>query len=170
MGFFEEPTEEERRALAIIPRDAGDDKEIDLPRIKFLIAWARQFALSVLAGDVIYMYGKPWVTDVGAIKIARRYKEYKGYSVTLLNDSQKEEKGFDKSSYVAECRVYVEGYKEPVIDWGEITQERIAELKAQYKEKASYLPIVKYPKKKAMAEAIRRAHKRAFPLIPVEEE
>jgi len=45
----------------------------------------------------------------------------------------------------------------------------IEEVKKRHEDKAHYLPLIRHPVKMAMARAIRRALKRAFPLFPPEE-
>jgi len=168
-GLFEEPTEEEKKVLSIIPIDAGDGRELTIEQIRYLISWSRRYGLDVLAGHAILMYGRPFVTADGAVAWAKKQKEYKGHSIVLLGGKVKAEEGFREESIVAKATVYVEGYKVPIVDYGEITPEQIEEAKQKYGPKALYLPLVRYSTKMAMAQAIRRALKRAFPLFPVEE-
>jgi len=167
--LFEEPTEEEKKVLSIIPIDAGDGREIRVDEVRFLIAWSRRYGLDPLAGHVIYYYGKPFVTADGAIAWAKKQKEYKGHSIILLSGKTKVEEGFREEDIVAKASVYVEGYQVPIVDYGEVKPEEIGEAKQKYGNKALYLPLIRHSVKMAMARAIRRALKRAFPLFPLEE-
>jgi len=168
--LFEEPTEEEKKVLSIIPIDAGDGSELTIDKIRFLIAWSKRYGFDVLAGHTILMYGRPFVTADGAVAWAKRQKEYKGHSIVLLSDKAKAEEGFKEENIVVKASVYIEGYQVPIVDYGEITPKEIEEAKKKYGNKALYLPLIRYSTKMAMAQAIRRALKRAFPLFPVEEE
>jgi len=168
-GLFEEPTEEEKKVLSIIPIDAGDNRKLTVDDVRFLIAWARRYGLDPLAGHVIYYYGKPFVTIDGAIVWAKKQKEYKGHSIILLGGKTKVEEGFREEDIVAKATVYIEGYQTPVVDYGVITPEETEETRRKYGDKALYLPLIRHSVKMAMARAIRRALKRAFPLFPLEE-
>jgi len=167
--LFEEPTEEEKKLLSIIPIDAGDGRELTVDRIRFLITWSRRYGLDPFAGHAILMYGKPFVTADGAIAWAKKQKEYKGHSIVILGGKTKVEEGFREEDIVAKATVYIEGYQVPIVDYGDIKPEEIEEAKQKYGSKALYLPLIRHSVKMAMAKAIRRALKRAFPLFPVEE-
>jgi len=167
--LFEEPTEEEKKVLSIVPIDAGDGKRLIVDDIRFLIAWARRYGLDPLAGHVTYYYGKPSVTADGAIAWAKKQKEYKGHSIILLGGKTKVEEGFREEDIVAKASVYIEGYQTPIVDYGEVKPEEIEEAKQKYGNKALYLPLVRHSVKMAMARAICRALKRVFPSFPLEE-
>jgi len=167
--LFEEPTDEEKKVLSIVPTDAGDGKKLVVDDVKLLIAWARRYGLDPLAGHVIYYYGKPFITVDGAIAWAKKQKEYKGHNIILLSGKTKVEEGFREEDIIAKATIYVEGYQTPIVDYGIVTPEEIEETKKKREDKAYYLPLIRHPVKMAMARAIRRALKRAFPLFPPEE-
>ena len=174
--------------LATFPalQDAGDRRTITPAMLHALIQWSANYGLDPWQGHTCYMYGKPYVTEKGAMANAKRYTEYAGHACRLIPQADHEARGFGKEDMVWECTVWVRGLDHPVIEYGEVTEVELQMLKAQVErnvreearnfgkspaelerlvfERLQFLPLTKSPGKMARARAIRRAHLLAFPL------
>jgi len=152
-------------ALAPFNLDGGDGKEITLDQARYLIAWSRRYDLDPFAGHTVFMFGKPYVTEKGALHWAQRKEGYRGFVWRPLRKDEYEEWGIPEDTEAAIlCQVYCALRSEPVTEVGYVTHREIVELERKHGSKAQYLPIVKSPREQAKARAIRKAHLRAFPL------
>jgi hypothetical protein len=80
-----EPTQREQIALALLPRDAGDGKELDLTMLRGLFAWSNLYGLDPLAGHTILYFGRPFVTEKGMLYLAHRDKNFDGYNCSMAS-------------------------------------------------------------------------------------
>ena len=152
------------KELVPFDRDGGDRKLLLPDQVQALVTWAERYDLDPWAGQVILYYGKPYVTERGAMAWARRHKEYRGHALSLVPPQECKAMGLGEQDIVYRCEVFVAGLDRPVVEFGEVRWEEVQEAISKYKEDAYYLPIVKAPGKQARARAIRRAHLLAFPL------
>lgn len=160
----------EKLDLAIFPakEDAGDRRAIDAARAIALITWAKGYGLDPWQGHVVYYFGKPYVTEKGAVTNARNYPDYSGFTLINVPPEDREARGFDRDGYVYECTIWIKGRDLPLVEYGEVGTEEIDKCRAAYGDKAQFLPVVNFPGKIARSRAIRRAHLLAFPLKKVE--
>lgn len=166
--------------------DAGTRQSISIEAARALISWAAKYDLDAWAGHVCYMYGKPYVTEKGALANAMGGKGYKGFTWRKLKGEDLEELASPDVVACWECAVFVEGYPNPVVELGEVRQVELDMLKAQVmrnlakemsaerhsdqdiealaEDRLIYLPLWRQPSQQARTRAIRRAHLVAFPL------
>lgn len=165
------PREREKpKGLVPFDRDGGDRKLLLPDQLQALIAWSERYNLDPWAGHVILYYGKPYVTEKGAMAWARRHKEYRGHALSLVPLQECKAMGLGDQDIAYRCEVFVASLDHPVVEFGEVRWEEVQEAISKWKEDAYYLPLVKAPGKMARARAIRRAHLLAFPLGLSEEE
>lgn len=166
--------------------DAGDRKAISIEAARALISWAAKYGLDAWANHACYMYGKPYVTEKGALANALGGKGYKGFTWRKLKGEELQELGAPDSVACWECSVFVEGYPNPIVEIGEVTQSELdtlrnrirwsiakeqsaerhsdQDIEAMTDDRLMYLPLWRTPSTMARARAIRRAHLLAFPL------
>lgn len=166
--------------------DAGDGHQITIEEARSLISWAAKYDLDAWAGHVCYMYSKPYVTEKGALANAQKDKRYRGFVYPSINDADIKALGYPDPIAAWACEVYIDGFPNPITEYGVVTQSELDILKVrmwrniakqQHAEKYSdqdiesivldrlmYIPLWRQPSTMARARAIRRAHLLAFPL------
>ena len=145
-------------------KDGGENKVLSIAQVEALIAWGKNYGLDAWQGHVLYMYGKPYVTERGAVANAQTYPEYNGFVTMSLDPDAREARGLARDGYAYLCAVYIKSREHPIEDFGEVSMEEIERAKERYGEGVKFLPIFNSPAKMAYARAIRRAHLLAFPL------
>ena len=172
--------------LAMFPanQDAGDLSKVVPVMAVALIEWSKQYGLDAWAGHTCFMYGKPYVTERGAIANAQKSKDYRGFATIPVPDSSFTKLGYPDALVMWLCSISRGGWPEVIAEYGVVTQTEINELKAKTQrnllrdprnqhlspqeletllnEKLSYLPLFRIPSTMARTRAIRRAHLVAF--------
>ena len=158
------PKAEATREIVPFTRDGGTGELLAPDLVKALVLYGQKYSLDPYAGELIYFYNQPYVTERGAVHNAIRSGRYRGHAVSLVPAEERKAMGLADNDYVYRCEVWVKDVEEPVAEFGEVTWKEVQEALERYKDRAQYLPIVKSPGKMARARAIRRAHLLAFPL------
>ncbi len=180
--------------LAMFPgaKDAGDYHEITPLAAQALITYAERYGLDAWAGHVSYMYGKPYITEKGAMANAEKHKEYKGFSATMTTKEERKALDLKPDDLAWTCNVYRSDRDHPTIEYGIVYDWELQELQDQVSErllremkgrevdgpthermvldKLSYLPLYRRPGHQAYIRAIKRAHLAAFALERVSPE
>ncbi len=173
-------------------KDAGDYHQITPTQALGLITYAQRYGLDAWAGHVCYMYGKPYVTEKGAMANAEKSKAYKGFSATMTSKEEREALRLSKEDLSWSCTVYRSDRDKPATEYGIVYDSELQELHKQVSdrllrdmrgkevdaqthermvlEKLSYLPLYRRPGQQAYIRAIRRALLLAFPLAQVSPE
>ena len=159
-------TEDKGQALVPFTKDGGSGQAIAPVMAHALAVWSERYGLDPFAGQVIYYFGQPYVTEKGAIANACNSERYMGFSCSMLGPEEMKRMRLDPNCDIAYmCCVHIKDYKEPVVEYGEVRQTEIDEASRKFGANAPFLPIVRFPVKMARARAIRRAHLIAFPLV-----
>ena len=153
-------------AMAPFNKDGGDRKSVTPEMAISLITWSTRYGLDPWLGDTIYYFGKPYITELGAIRLASRVKGYRLYSVAHLERERYASYGYPEDSWVFVCHVEFQGMENSIEEHGVVTQREIDDLKAKHGDQAQYLAVVKQPWHQARARAIRRAHLIAAQITP----
>jgi len=173
------------RALAL-EYDQATGIQLAHPQVQALIAYGQRYNLDPYARHVMILHGAPYLTEVGAIAHARRDARYRGYTCRNLTPDDLEKLGEEPGSWGWLCSVWMDGYKEPIEDWGIVIPKEIEYLTEEIRQnvetdprwrnlseasrereiarRCRMLPLLASPSKMARARAIRRAHERAVPL------
>jgi len=173
------------RALAL-EYDQATGIQLAPPQVQALIAYGQRYNLDPYARHVMILYGAPYLTEVGAIAHAKRDARYRGYTCRNLTPDDLEKLGEEPGSWGWLCSVWMDGYKDPIEDWGIVIPKEIEYLTEEIRQnvetdkrwrdlseasrereiarRCRMLPLLASPSKMARARAIRRAHERAVPL------
>ena len=158
------PKAPETREIIPFNRDGGTGESIAPDLVRALILYGQKYSLDPYAGELIYFYNQPYVTERGAVHNAIRSGKYRGHAISLVPPEERKAMGLGDQDIIYRCEVWVKGIEEPVVEFGEVTWKEGQEALERYKDRAQYLPLVRSPGKMARARAIRRAHLLAFPL------
>ena len=182
------------RSLAMFPGklDAGDRKPVSREGAIALINWAKQYGLDAWSGHVCYMYGQPYITERGVLYNSTKQRDYRGYSVEPIKESQYADYGYPDALAMWSCTVWIKDREHPICEWGVVDKSEIDKLKRQVEasvrkehsaaridetllqnivaDKLSYLPLCRAPSTMARTRSIRRAHLKAYPFGPPEME
>ena len=147
--------------------DAGTRKALDHQQIEVLCAWAERYGLDPWAGHVYYTYGRPEVTEKGALARASASGNFAGLRCRPITQEEAKALGFPTPGTGWECSVLFKEDTEPMVDYGWVTDAEVAELQKNHPQTSKTLPLVAHTTLQARARATRRALMRAFPLTPV---
>ncbi len=173
-------------------KDAGDYHQVSATQAWALIAYAQRYGLDAWAGHVSYMYGKPYITEKGAMANAEKSKAYKGFSAVMAGKDERKGLNLKPDDLAWTCTVYRSDRDQQATEYGIVYDSELQELHKQVSdrllrdmrgkevdapthermvmEKLSYLPLYRRPGHMAYIRAIRRAHLTAFPLAQVSPE
>lgn len=158
------PKPPETREIIPFNRDGATGEILAPDLVRALVLYGQKYGLDPYAGELIYYYGQPYVTEKGAVHIAVRSGRYRGHAVSIVPPEERKAMGLQDGDMAYRCEVWVKDVEQPVVEFGEVTAREVQEVQERYKDRAQYLPIFKFPGKMARARAIRRAHLLAFPL------
>jgi len=169
-------------------RDAGDAHPLTGEQIRLALWFAQTYNLDPYQGQVAIMYGRPYLTERGAVANAARNPDYNGHDLEHVPQADLEGLNLTREDVAWICRVYHKGREHPTTDIGVVTHQELVELRGkvfrnlrseqrsqnltdaaleqQVDQRLRYLPLYTTPGKMAMARAVRRAHTLAFPLVP----
>lgn len=173
------------RTLAL-EYDQATGLQLQPPQVQALLAYGQRYNLDPYARHVMILHGAPYLTEVGAIAHARRDARYRGYSCRNLQPKELEKLGEEAGSWGWLCSIWMDGYKEPIEDWGIVTHQEVEYMTDEIRQnvetdpkwrnlsesarereiarRCRRLPLLSSPSKMARARAVRRAHERAVPL------
>src|SRR3989304_2610394 len=113
-------TEDKGQALVPFTKDGGSGQAIAPVMAHALAVWSSQYGLDPFAGQVIYYFGQPYVTERGAVGTAQNSEKYQGHSIAMVSDELMKRRRLGPNTDLAcECCVWVEGYEKPVVEYGE---------------------------------------------------
>jgi len=140
----------------------------------------------IAQGHVAIMYGKPYLTEKGAVANAASSPDYNGYDVEHVPQKELKDHGLEREDIAWVCRVYTKGRDHPITELGVVTQVELTRLREkvianlkrdkntqnltesalefQADARLRYLPLYVHPGNQARVRAIRRAHTLAVPL------
>lgn len=179
------PTARSQITLAL-EYDQATGLQLQPRQVQALVAYGARYNLDPYARHIMILYGAPYLTEIGAIAHARRDARYRGFSCRNLQPEELEKLGEEPGSWGWLCSVWMDGYKEPIEDWGIVTHQEVERMEGEIRQnvetdqqwrnlaeasrereiarRSRMLPLVSSPSKMARARAIRRAHERAVPL------
>lgn len=176
----------ETREIIPFNRDGGTGEIMAPDLVRALVLYGQKYGLDPYAGELIYYYGQPYVTERGAVHNAVRSGQYGGHALTIVPPEERKAMSLEDGDMAYRCEVFIKGVAQPVIEFGEVTAKELAAVQEQVKlavardrdfrettpaqqereiiRRLQFLPLMKSPGKMARARAIRRAHLLAFPL------
>jgi hypothetical protein len=112
----------------------------------------------LLPGDDVTLYeGKPWITIDGRVKLMRRNKDYRGFTLRPLKPEEKQEWSYDPDDIVIEALIYVDGFPKPIQGHGRVSKaERTGQGAGRLNPVAKTNPV-EMANKRALARAERLA-------------
>lgn len=152
------------KELFPVQSDYGDNAKLTASQIHFLIGWARSYGLDAWAGHVCFYRGKPYITIDGHLAKARAEKDYRGYTTRALSQPEKESLGFPLDASVWRAAVNIEGYPQPIVEYGYVADQEVEELQKKHPDTSQFLPVVKHPGLMAEKRALAKALARAYPI------